>query len=38
MSPKAAAGPATVKLTKFSLSVCDKDNCFPPKNVPVEAS
>ncbi len=37
VSPKAAAGPATVKLTKFSLSVCDKDNCFPPKNVPVEA-
>jgi hypothetical protein len=37
VSPKAAAGPATVKLTKFSLSVCDKDNCFPPKNVPIEA-
>ena len=27
----------TVKLAKFGLSVCDKDNCFPPKNVPVEA-
>ena len=37
VSPKAAAGPTTVKLAKFSLSVCDKDNCFPPKNVPVEA-
>jgi len=38
VSPKASAGPATVKLAKFSLSVCDKDNCFPPKNVPVEAT
>jgi plastocyanin len=38
VSPKASAGPATVKLAKFSLSVCDKDNCFPPKNVPVEAA
>jgi hypothetical protein len=37
VSPKAAAGPTTVKLAKFGLSVCDKDNCFPPKNVPVEA-
>jgi len=37
VSPKAAAGPTTVKLAKFNLSVCDKDNCFPPKNVPVEA-
>jgi hypothetical protein len=37
VSPKAAAGPATVKLAKFQLSVCDKDNCFPPKDVPVEA-
>jgi hypothetical protein len=38
VSPKAPAGAATVKLAKFSLSVCDKDNCFPPKNVPVEAT
>jgi hypothetical protein len=38
VSPKASAGPATVKLAKFNLSVCDKDNCFPPKNVPVEAA
>jgi hypothetical protein len=37
VSPKAAAGPTTVKLAKFNLSVCDKDNCFTPKNVPVEA-
>jgi hypothetical protein len=37
VSPKAATGPTTVKLAKFNLSVCDKDNCFPPKNVPVEA-
>ena len=27
-----------MKLTTFSLSVCDKNNCFPPKNVAVEAS
>ncbi len=37
VSPKAAPGAATVKLTEFSLSVCDKNNCFPPKKVPVEA-
>lgn len=37
VSPKAAPGATTVKLTTFSLSVCDKTNCFPPKNVPVEA-
>lgn len=36
VSPKATAGEATVKLTAFKLSVCDKDNCFPPKDVPVE--
>ena len=38
VSPKAPAGPATVKLTAFKLSVCDKINCFPPKDVPVEAT
>jgi hypothetical protein len=38
VSPKAAAGPATVKLASFKVSVCDKDNCFPPKAVPVEAT
>ncbi|HVL15605.1 MAG TPA: protein-disulfide reductase DsbD domain-containing protein [Gemmata sp.] len=38
VSPKAAPGPATVKLTAFKLSVCDKTNCFPPKDVPVEAA
>jgi hypothetical protein len=37
VSPKASAGAATVKLAMFSLSVCDKNNCFPAKNVPVEA-
>src|SRR5262245_50849583 len=37
VSPKAAAGPATVKLESFKLSVCDKDNCYAPKSVPVEA-
>ena len=38
VSPKAAAGPTTVKLATFSLSVCDKSNCFPAKNVPMEAA
>ena len=38
VSPKASAGAATVKLTTFSLSVCDKTNCFPAKAVPVEAA
>ena len=38
VSPKASAGPATIKLTTFRLNVCDKDNCFPPKKVPVEAT
>jgi hypothetical protein len=37
VSPKASAGPATAKAT-LGLSVCDKGNCFPSKNVPVEAS
>jgi hypothetical protein len=38
VSPKAAPGGATVKLAEFSLNVCDKDNCFPPKAVPVSAA
>jgi len=31
ISPSAKPGEVTVELPKFSLSVCDKDNCFPPK-------
>jgi hypothetical protein len=38
VSPKAAAGAATVKLPAFKLSVCDKDNCFPPKTLMLEAA
>lgn len=38
VSPKASAGATMVKLTDFSLSVCDKNNCYPPKKVPVEAT
>ena len=38
VSPKATAGPTTVKLTAFKLSVCDKDFCYMPKDVPVEAT
>ncbi len=37
ISPKAAPGVAAVKLAGFKLSVCDKENCFAPKEVPVEA-
>ncbi len=38
VSPKASAGEAKVKLSSFSLSVCDKNTCFPAKTVPVEAA
>ena len=38
VSPKASAGATNVKLVAFKLSVCDKTNCFPPKDVPVEAA
>jgi hypothetical protein len=38
VSPKASAGPATVKLSAFKLSVCDATNCYPPKDVTVEAA
>lgn len=37
VSPKAKPGAVTVKLPLFNLSVCNEDNCFPPKKVPVEA-
>ena len=38
VSPKATPGPAAVKLPTFRIQVCDKNNCFPPKAVPVEAT
>lgn len=38
VSPKAMPGPITVKLDSFILSICDKDHCYPPKKVPVEAT
>jgi DsbC/DsbD-like thiol-disulfide interchange protein len=38
VSPKATAGATTVKLATFSLSVCDKNTCFPPKTLPIEAA
>ncbi|MBY0514929.1 MAG: hypothetical protein K2P78_13570 [Gemmataceae bacterium] len=38
VSPQAAPGAATVKLASFKLTVCDENNCFPPKTVPVEAT
>jgi hypothetical protein len=38
VSPKASAGATTVKLANFSLSICDKTNCYPAKNVPIEAT
>jgi hypothetical protein len=37
VSPAAKGGEATVQLPKFLLSVCDKDNCFPPKTLKPEA-
>ena len=33
VSPTAKAGEVAVELPKFLLSVCDKDNCFPPKTL-----
>ncbi len=38
VSPKATVGSASVKLAGFKLSVCDKENCYAPKDVPVEAN
>ena len=38
VSPAAKPGPAAVKLAAFKLLVCDDNNCFPPKTVPVEAA
>lgn len=37
VSPSAAPGAVTVKLTEFALNVCDASNCYPAKKVPVEA-
>jgi hypothetical protein len=37
VSPKAALGAATVKLSEFRLSVCDKENCFPAYKTAPEA-
>jgi hypothetical protein len=33
VSPKAAPGAVEVKIPGFLVSVCDKDNCFPPKKL-----
>jgi len=38
VSPKAIPGSATVKLTEFRLSVCDKENCFPSYKIAPEAA
>lgn len=38
VSPSAKPGEVAVQLPKFSLSVCDKDNCFPPKTHKPEAT
>lgn len=37
VSPKATPG-GTKASAELRLSVCDKDNCFPPKTVPAEAT
>ncbi len=36
ISPKATVGEKTIKVN-MTLSVCDKDNCLPPKKIPLEA-
>ena len=33
VSPTAKPGEVSVELPKFLLSVCDNDNCFPPKKL-----
>jgi hypothetical protein len=38
VSPRAGPGAAPVKLAAFKLTVCDENNCFPPKTVPVETA
>jgi plastocyanin len=38
VSPKATPGATAVKLTAFRLQVCDKNLCYPPRPVPVEAT
>jgi hypothetical protein len=35
--PSQAAGAVAVKLPEFRLTVCDQDNCFPSRKLPVEA-
>jgi hypothetical protein len=37
IAPNAKAGAETTKV-KFKLLVCDKDNCFPPKSIDLEAT
>ena len=37
VSPSAKAGKVTVTIPRFSVQVCDKDNCFPPKSLKPEA-
>lgn len=36
VSPAAKAGKVTVTIPRFSVQVCDKDNCFPPKTLKPE--
>lgn len=38
VSPAASAGATTVKLPAFKLNVCDATNCYPAKDVAVEAA
>lgn len=38
VAPTAKPGELKVQLPKFLLSVCDKDNCFPPKKLTPEAT
>jgi hypothetical protein len=36
VAPHARAGETTIKLPNFSLNVCDKTTCFPPKTLTIE--
>ncbi len=38
VSPQAKPGTVTVTLPLVRISVCDKNNCFPPRTVPVQAT
>lgn len=38
VSPKATTGPKKIALKQFKVLICDKNNCLPPRTVPVSAA